>query len=131
MYGDLYFFVIGYLFNFLFFFFSLGNTSWTLILAWAMKVSWGWCFFAIGNVINVPFSFLFFRGHFLNLDFGLGYEGKLGVVFFFAIGNVINVSFSFFSLGDASWTWILVWSFKVSWIWCFFFILGIFFSFFY
>src|SRR3954451_14989511 len=73
-----------------------------------MKVSWG-CFFAIGNVINVPFSFLFFRGHFLNLDFGLGYEGKLGWCFFFAIENVINVPFSFFSLGDTSWTWISAW----------------------
>src|SRR5439155_14903688 len=114
------FFVFVNFFIFLFSFFFLGSTSWLLFSVWGMKVGWGWCFFAIGNVINVSFSFLFFRGHFLNLDFGLGYEGKLGVVFFFAIGNVINVPFSFFSLGDASYTWILAWAMKVSWVVFFF-----------
>ena len=59
-----------------------------------MKVSLGECVLAIGNVINVPFTFFFFREHF---DFSLGYEGKLGggcFCFFLAIGNVINVSFA-------------------------------------
>src|SRR2546429_3487921 len=96
-----------------------------------MKEICGCCFFAIGNVIYVSFSFFFFRRHFLNLDFDLGYEGKLGVVFFFAIGNVINVPFSFFSLGNASWTWISVWAMKVSWGGCFFFPLEFFLSFFF
>ena len=79
----------------------------------------GGVFVVIGNVFNVPFSFFFFRGRFLDLDFVLGYEGKLGV-FLFVIGNVINIPFSFFSLGDASWTWISAWAMKVSWGVCFF-----------
>ena len=37
----------------------------------------------------------------LNLNFDLGYEGKLKGVYF-DIGNVLNVPFTFFSLGDAS-----------------------------
>ena len=81
------------------YFFSLGDASWTRISAWTMKVSWVLGVFAIGNVINVPFSFFFFRGRFLDLDFGLGYEGKLVggcFCFYFVIGNVINVPLLFF-----------------------------------
>src|SRR3954452_11016733 len=64
-----------------------------------MKVSWEEGVFAIGNVINVSFSFLFFRGHFLNLDFSLGYEGKLGVVFFLPLGMSLTFLFLFFFRG--------------------------------
>jgi hypothetical protein len=59
----------------------------------------------------------------MDLDFGLGYEGKLGCgffCFFLCLWNVINVPFFFFalgnafqdldgfffSLGDPTWTWI-------------------------
>jgi len=39
--------------------------------------------------------FFFFRGRFLDLDFGLDYEGKLGVGCFY-LGNIIDIPFSFF-----------------------------------
>src|SRR4051795_2271866 len=74
----------------------------------------GGVFLPLGMSLTFLFLF-FFREHFLDLDFGLGYESKLRFVFLFAIGNIINVSFTFFSLGDASWTWILAWAMKVSW----------------
>src|SRR5947208_3561019 len=85
---------LGTSLTFLYFFF-FRDASWTRILAWTMKVSWVLGVFAIGNVINVSFSFFFFRGHFLDLDFGLGYDLKLGWCFFY-IGNVINVPLLFF-----------------------------------
>src|SRR3954447_22739379 len=92
-----FFFAIRNVINVLFPFFSLGDASWTWISAWAMKVSWEEGVFAIGNVINVLFSFLFFRGHFLNLDFSLGYEGKLRVVFFsLPLGTSLTFLFLFF-----------------------------------
>jgi hypothetical protein len=56
-------------------------------------------FFVIGNIINIPFLFFFFRGHFLDLDFGLGYGGKLGEGFFFSLGTSLMFLFLFFSLG--------------------------------
>src|ERR1043165_9688914 len=105
---------LGTSLTFLFLFFSLGDASWTWISAWTMKVSWELGVFAIGNVINVPFSFFFFRGRFLDLDFGLGYEGKLGWCFCYHWERHSR-SFTFFSLGAASWTWISAWTMKVSW----------------
>src|SRR5581483_8095544 len=72
-----------------------------------MKVSWWVGVFGFILSLGTSLTFLFFVSlgdAFLDLDFGLGYEGKLvgGCFrFYFVIGNVINVPFSFFSLGDA------------------------------
>src|SRR6266480_4048749 len=79
------FFAIGNVINVPFSFFSLGNTSWTLISAWAMKVSWGGVFLPLGT--SLTFHFLFFL----------------------PLGMSLTFLFLFFSLGDASWTWILAW----------------------
>src|SRR3954463_10311242 len=57
--GVVFFFAIGNVINVPFSFFSLGDASWTWISAWAMKVSWGWCFF-LPLGMSLTFLFLFF-----------------------------------------------------------------------
>src|SRR5581483_6793855 len=72
-----------------------------------MKVSWWVGVFGFILSLGTSLTFLFFVSlgdAFLDLDFGLDYEGKLvgGCFrFYFVIGNIINVSFSFFSLRNA------------------------------
>jgi hypothetical protein len=63
-----------------------------------MKSKWGggfFGFFCLWNVINVPLLFFFFRDVFLDLDFGLRYEGKLGRerVSFFVYGTSLTFLF--------------------------------------
>jgi len=64
-----------------------------------MKVRWCGGFFLIFFVFGMPLTFLLLLSlgdAFLDLDFGLGYEGKVVWGILFCLWNAINVPFAVF-----------------------------------